>query len=155
MHPNAKLIQTFYGAFQRLDAETMAACYASDIQFSDPVFTDLHGSEVSDMWRMLAGRAKNFSIHFDSVQADDRNGEAHWVATYTFTQTGRMVVNDIRASFEFRDGKIVRHADQFNLWRWARQALGMKGILLGWAPFVQNAIRRQAADRLAVFRNKI
>ena len=36
--------------------------------------------------------------------------------------------------------------------RWARQALGGKGLLLGWAPPVQAAIRRQAARGLAQFR---
>lgn len=54
MHANAALLEKFYSAFQRLDAETMASCYASDIQFSDPVFTNLQGNEAADMWRMLA-----------------------------------------------------------------------------------------------------
>ena len=40
------------------------------------------------------------------------------VATYTFSATGRTVVNRIRARFDFRDGKIVRHVDSFDLWRW-------------------------------------
>ena len=154
MHPNAKLIETFYTAFQHLDAATMVACYESDVVFSDPVFPELRGSQAADMWRMLASRAKNFSLAFDAVRADDKRGEAHWVATYTFSPTGRTVVNDIRAHFEFRDGKIVRHADQFDLWRWARQALGLKGWLLGWAPPVQNAIRAQAAKGLSAFRKQ-
>jgi len=154
MHPNAELIQTFYSAFQRLDAEAMAACYAPDVVFSDPVFLALRGAEAGDMWRMLARRAKDFSVRFDGIRADDQRGEAHWVATYLFTQTGRMVVNDIHASFEFWNGKIVRHTDRFSLWRWARQALGTKGLLLGWTPLVHNAVRKQAANGLALFRQK-
>jgi hypothetical protein len=74
------------------------------------------------------------------------------VATYLFSQTGRTVVNRIDAHFVFGDGKIVEHRDHFDLWRWARQALGGKGLLLGWAAPVQNAIRRQAAKGLAQFR---
>lgn len=151
-HPNAELITRFYQAFQHLDAETMAACYASDVRFSDPVFQDLRGDEAADMWRMLAARAQQFSLTFDAVQADDRQGRARWVATYLFSQTGNTVVNHIEAAFTFREGKIVEHHDHFDLWRWARQALGMKGLLLGWAPVVQNAIRRQAAKGLAQFR---
>ncbi|CAN5274593.1 nuclear transport factor 2 family protein [soil metagenome] len=154
MHPNAKLIENFYTAFQRLDAESMAACYAPDIEFSDPVFPSLHGKEAGDMWRMLTTRAKDFSLTFDSIVANESSGEAHWIATYVFTQSGRTVVNDIRASFAFRDGKIVRHTDRFDLWRWARQALGMKGLLLGWTPLVRNAVRAQAAKGLALFRAK-
>jgi len=51
-----------------------------------------------------------------------------------------------------RNGLIVEHRDSFDLWRWARQALGAKGLLLGWLPPVQAAIRRQAAQGLAAWR---
>ena len=152
MHPNAQLIQRFYQAFQQLDAETMAACYADDVRFSDPAFTNLQGQEAADMWRMLTSRAQNFSLVFDGIEADDNQGKAHWVATYLFSQTGNTVVNDIQARFTFKDGKIVIHTDSFDLWKWSGQALGFKGKLLGWAPFVHKAIRQQAAKGLAQFR---
>lgn len=154
MHANARLIETFYSAFQKLDAETMAQCYAANIKFSDPVFTSLNGQEAGDMWRMLASKAKNFSLVFDGINADDQQGEAHWVATYTFSQTGNTVVNDIRAKFTFKDGKIVSHTDSFDLWKWAGQALGVKGKLLGWTPLLQNAVRQQAAKGLAQYRQQ-
>lgn len=148
---NNALINRFYEAFNRLDAEAMAACYTDDVLFSDPVFGELRGQQASDMWRMLTSRAKDFSLTFDSVRADERSGAAHWVATYLFSQTGNTVVNDIQARFVFRDGKIAEHHDQFDLWRWSRQALGVKGLLLGWTPFVQNAIRAQAQKGLKAF----
>ena len=152
MHPNAQLIQTFYQSFQQLNAEAMAACYADNVRFSDPAFTDLQGQEAADMWRMLTSRAQNFSLVFDGIEADDTQGKAHWVATYLFSQTGNTVVNDIQARFIFKDGKIITHTDSFDLWKWAGQALGFKGKLLGWTPFVQKAIRQQAAKGLAQFR---
>jgi ketosteroid isomerase-like protein len=152
MHPNAQLIHTFYTAFQQLDAQKMAACYASDVHFSDAVFSNLQGQEAGDMWRMLTSRAQNFSLVFDGITANDHEGQAHWVATYLFSQTGNTVVNDIQAHFTFENGKIVTHTDSFNLWKWAGQALGFKGKLLGWTPFVQKAIRQQAAKGLAQFR---
>ncbi|MEK1939045.1 MAG: nuclear transport factor 2 family protein [Pseudomonas sp.] len=151
-HPNAELLTRFYQAFQRQDAEAMAACYAADVHFSDPVFQDLNGSEAADMWRMLTSRAQNFSLDYSNVNADDQQGSAHWVATYLFSGTGRMVVNRIQANFKFRDGKIVEHHDHFDLWKWSAQALGVKGALLGWTPLVQGAIRKQAAKGLAAFR---
>ena len=154
MHPNAKLIEQFYQAFQRLDAETMCACYADDIQFSDPVFTQLQGRQAGDMWRMLTSRAQEFSLVFDSIEANDTEGRAHWVATYLFSQTGRRVVNDIHAQFKFKDGKIVWHRDHFDLWKWSRQAMGWKGYVLGSLPLVQNKIRQQAAKNLSRFAAK-
>ncbi|SIT41183.1 conserved hypothetical protein [Paraburkholderia ribeironis] len=153
-HPNTELIERFYTAFQRRDAETMAACYADDVVFSDPVFGELRGDEARDMWRMLVARAQDFSLTFDGVVADDRTGRAQWVARYLFGQTGRAVLNRIDARFVFRDGRIVEHRDSFDLWLWMRQALGVRGTLLGWSPLVQRAIRAQARRGLAVYRDR-
>ena len=83
--PNAALIQRFYEAFQRSDAEAMAACYAPDVQFSDPVFGVLRGREAADMWRMLLSRATEFSLTFSDIQTVGQTATANWVATYRFT----------------------------------------------------------------------
>lgn len=154
MHANAKLIETFYTSFQKRDAEGMVACYAPDVRFSDPVFQTLEGPRACAMWRMLCARAKELEIEFRDVQADDRAGSAHWEARYLFTATGRKVHNIIDAKFELEGGKIVRHDDTFDLWRWAGMALGAKGKLLGWLPPIQNAIRRKALGGLDEFERK-
>lgn len=150
-HPNAQLIETFYQAFQRRDPEAMVACYAPDIWFSDPAFGDLKGPRAGAMWRMLAERATDLTVEFSGVSADDKAGKAHWEAHYLFSATGRKVHNIIDATFEFRDGKIARHADVFDLWRWSSQALGLKGKLLGWSPIVKNAVQKQANKGLDAY----
>jgi ketosteroid isomerase-like protein len=154
MHPNVLLITRFYDAFGRRDAETMAACYHPDVEFSDPVFPALRGTEASDMWRMLAARATDLKVRFDVKGADDKRGTAHWDADYTFVKTGRKVNNSIDARFEFENGLIRRHTDRFDFWRWSRMALGTSGLLLGWSPLVQNKVRKQAAEGLQAFRAK-
>jgi hypothetical protein len=106
------------------------------------------------MWRMLVSRGKDLRVVASGIGADAQSGRAHWVATYTYSATGRFVENRIDATFAFRDGRIVRHADRFDLYRWARAALGAKGVLLGWLPPVQGAIRKQAAMALAAWRAK-
>jgi ketosteroid isomerase-like protein len=153
-HPNAELIERFYEAFQRRDAEAMGACYADDVVFSDPAFGELRGEEARDMWRMLVQRAQDFSLTYDVVDANERTGSAQWVARYLFSQSGRSVVNRIQAQFVFRDGRIAEHRDTFDLWRWSQQALGLKGVLLGWTPVVQRAIRAQARKGLDAYRAK-
>lgn len=147
---SADVITRFYTAFQALDGEAMAACYSADATFSDPVFTDLRGQQVGDMWRMLCSSAKDFSLTFDSVTDDS----AHWVATYTFTGTGRRVVNDIGASFVFSDGLITAHRDSFDLWKWSRQALGPTGLALGWTPMLHGKVRGQAMAGLRKFQQR-
>ncbi len=151
MHPNAKLIETFYSSFQKLDHAGMIACYHENIQFSDPVFQDLRGEQAGAMWHMLCSRAKDFELTFSNVTANDTTGSAHWEPIYLFSATGRRVHNVIDAEFEFQDGKIIRHRDTFDLWRWSRMALGPMGQILGWTPLVQNKVRKQAAYGLKKF----
>lgn len=148
MHANEALIRRFYEAFQQRDAAAMVACYAPQVRFSDPVFTDLRGENAGAMWKMLCERGQDLRVEFGDVRADDRAGSAHWEAWYTFTGTGRKVHNRIDASFEFDGGRIVRHTDRFDLHRWAGQALGLPGTLLGWTPLLQNRIRAMAARNL-------
>ncbi|HVY61203.1 MAG TPA: nuclear transport factor 2 family protein [Planctomycetota bacterium] len=145
MHPNEELIHRFYAAFQKRDAATMASCYHPDVRFSDPVYTDLRGWRAGAMWRFLCERAASsgLRIEYRDVSADDRAGRAHWDAYYRFG-TGRDVHNSIDAEFEFKDGKIVRHRDRFDFWRWTRMALGPVGVLLGWTPLIQNGVRKKA-----------
>jgi ketosteroid isomerase-like protein len=151
---HARLIRDFYAAFQRRDHEAMAACYAPEAQFRDPVFLDLTGWRIGAMWRMLCERATDLHVRVADVAAEAESGSAHWEARYTFTATGRPVHNVIEASFSFAGGKIQRHIDTFDLYAWARQALGPKGLLLGWAPPVQRAIRAQASRGLDAFAAK-
>lgn len=142
---NSDLIKKFYESFSRGDAEGMVHCYHPDILFQDPAFGELKGDDARNMWRMLVERSKgNLKISVDNVKADDTTGEANWIAEYIFIRTRRKVINKISAQFEFKDGKIIRHTDHFDLWKWAQQALGWKGYLFGWTSFLKNKIRKQA-----------
>lgn len=151
MHPNAELIQRFYKAFQRRDAAAMGACYHADARFSDPVFPALRGNDARAMWAMLCARGKDLRVEFSDVQADDSSGSARWEARYTFGATGRRVHNVIRAEFVFRDGLIAEHLDDFDFLRWARQALGPAGLLLGWTGYLRRKVQAQARRSLDAY----
>ena len=154
MHPHEALIREFYAAFARRDAEAMARCYHADVFFTDPVFPALRGRDAGDMWRMLLSRAKDLEVTLDEASAGDDGGRARWTARYTFTKTGRPVVNHIEAMFAFRDGLIVRHYDSFPFWRWASQALGPVGKLLGWSLPIKWKVRKDAAKALERYSNR-
>ena len=146
---SAELIERFYTAFARRDGDAMAACYAPDATFSDPVFGRLDAAEAGAMWRMLTARAEDLRVELVEHDADAERGTARWTAHYTFPQTGRPVVNEVRARFRFRDGLIVEHADRFGFRGWARQALGPRGAWLGWTPQMRLSVNRQARAGLA------
>jgi ketosteroid isomerase-like protein len=151
MGDNAELIRTFYTSFQRLDWRGMVGCYAEDVFFCDPVFQNLEGEQARGMWEMLCKSAKDFQVSFSEITLDEDYGSCQWTAQYTFSQTGRRVVNHVKAHFKFADGKIVEHQDMFNLWNWSRQALGFTGLLLGATSFMHNKIRRMARKSLDKF----
>lgn len=148
------VIERFYDAFSRRDAEGMRACYHPDVTFSDPVFTELRGDRARAMWSMLCERGKDLRVEASGFEADGEQGRAHWEAWYTFSGTNRKVHNVIDATFAFRDGLIYEHTDVFDLKRWARQALGsLPGALAGGA-WMQKKIRATAAKSLELYISK-
>lgn len=132
----------------------MAACYHPDATFADAVFDLKNGKEIAAMWHYLCESGKDLSVEFSDVRADEHSGRAHWEARYTFSRTGRRIHNVIEARFEFRDGKIIRHSDEFSFWRWARQAFGLTGWLLGHTAFLKNKVRSTARSGLWRFIEK-
>ncbi len=151
MNRNEEIMTRFYSAFQKQDAASMNACYADDIIFNDPAFGILQGESAKAMWVMLSDKAKDFVLEFSNVKCDEEYGTCNWVATYTFSKTGRKVVNKIKAHMRFRDGKIIEHTDEFNFYAWARQALGLPGLLLGWSSLIKKKVRFQALDTLGKY----
>ena len=152
MNTNAQTIEKFYSAFQKLDYNAMNDCYSEDIVFSDPVFGLLRGDEVRAMWEMLCKNAKDFSLTFSDIQSiDEEYYTCKWTATYTFSKTGKKVVNNIKAFMKIKDGKIVAHSDPFRLSTWIGQALGWKGALLGWTGFMKKAVQKNARKSLNNF----
>jgi ketosteroid isomerase-like protein len=151
MATNSELLQTFYEAFSRRDYQTMGQCYHEEAIFNDPAFVNLNAQEVRAMWQMLCERGTDLKLEFSDIQTNENTGKCHWEAYYTFSQTRRKVHNIIDAEFEFKEGKIWRHTDKFNFYRWAKQALGMTGWLLGWTSFLQTKVQETARKSLDKF----
>ena len=146
---NRALIERFYRAFQQRDGAAMTNLYHAQATFDDPAFS-LRGEQIGKMWRMLCSRGADLRIEFANVQADDAGGSVDWQAWYTFSASGRPVHNIIHARLRFADDLIIEHIDDFDFWRWSRQALGPAGLLLGWSSVLKRKVRNQA--RLALDR---
>lgn len=154
MNANEQIMHRFYTAFQKLDYKTMQESYHPDAVFNDPAFGLLNAEEVKAMWEMLCKRAKDFSLEFSNIVSEDEYGTCNWAARYTFTLTGRKVVNNIKAYMKFADEKIIEHSDAFSLHKWASQALGWKAWLLGWTGFFQKKIQAKSRKRLRDYMSK-
>ncbi|MBC7904572.1 MAG: nuclear transport factor 2 family protein [Gemmatimonadaceae bacterium] len=155
MHSNEALIRRFYAAFQKLDYKTMNDCYSEGAIFNDPVFGILQNGEPMYMWEMLCRNAKDFNLTYSDIELlDEEYATCNWIASYTFSKTGRKVVNHVKAHMRIEDGKITEHSDKFDLWKWSRQALGLPGLLLGWSNFIHSKVRNSAAKSLSEFISK-
>ena len=155
MSDTRALVERFYAAMARRDAESMAACYSDDAVFTDPVFGELRNGAVRDMWRMLLGRSSGdmtIEVTYLGSAGDGTTQQVLARISYTFSRTGNRVVNEIATWMKFRDGRIVQQVDDFDFFAWARQAFGATGWLAGWMPWFRRKVQREAAAGLARYR---
>jgi hypothetical protein len=153
-HPNRLLLVAFYEAFSKRDFDTMNKIYNPEhAVFYDPVFQHLNARDVRKMWKMLCLRGKDLTIKYQVISADDETGKAHWDAYYTFSGTGKKVINQVNSAFVFKDGLVVNHKDEFDLYGWCKQAFGLIGWLLGWTTWFKSKIRQRAKSSLDQFRD--
>lgn len=148
-----KVIETFYTALNNSDGPTMASCYHDAVVFEDPAFGTLKGERAKAMWLMLCAsqNGNGFKVEFSNIKTNENTGSAHWEAFYVFSKTGRKVHNKVDAKFEFKDGLIIKHTDTFDLHRWAKQAMGIKGIFFGGMQFFKNKLQSQTNALLDKF----
>ena len=142
----------FYKSFANRDIDGMLSCYSTNVTFEDPAFGKLNGDKAHNMWRMLLKQGdSNLKItHSTPIFKNDKI-ITNWEAHYTFSKTGRKVHNVIKANMTIKDGEIIDHKDEFDIWRWSRMALGIAGLLLGFTPIIKNKIRSQALKALDKF----
>lgn len=138
----------FYDALARRDGAAMAALYAPHATFEDPVFR-LRGADIGRMWIGLTRRAKDFGISYTVAQVGEGRGTVEWTARYLFAGR-RPVVNVIVSDIELEAGRIVRQVDRFDFSRWAAQALGVPGRLLGRFAWFQRSVSRRAMRQLGL-----
>jgi len=151
---NEALIKKFYDAFVAGNSKEMVACYHDDVTFTDPAFGTIQGDKAKAMWHMLIERGKGANkVTYSNVTATEEKGSSQWIAKYPYGDKKRPVVNHVEASFTFKDGKIYTHQDDFNLYKWSKQALGVPGFLLGWTGFMRGKIQQQTNALLTKYMN--
>ncbi|MEO6097048.1 MAG: nuclear transport factor 2 family protein [Fibrobacteria bacterium] len=144
------LLETYYACLGNRDFRGMAACHHPDIKFKDPIF-NLGGKSVAAMWHMLCESGQDMKVEASGIRAENGRGRARWVAVYTFSATGRKVVNVIDSSFRFQVGKIIEERDEFDFWKWSRQAMGLTGWIFGWMPRLLQTVQAKANGNLERF----
>ncbi len=107
------------------------------------------------MWEMLLSKKDSkASINYEILEVDDKRAKVFWKAEYKYGLKRRAVVNKVTANFIFKDGMILKHIDDFNLWVWSRQALGTSGYLLGWSSYMRHQIQKKTEGLLSSYIDK-
>ena len=128
----------------------MAASYSDHGSFCDPAFGELDVIKVRKMWQMLCARGRDLKVDFQIHDHSPDSATVLWQAEYTFSQTKRKVRNSVLTNMTVKDGKIIRHVDQFDFFKWAQQAFGLPMAMVILLPPVKKALMvkfRQALDR--------
>jgi ketosteroid isomerase-like protein len=144
-----EILQEFYSSFANGDSEGMTVFYTDETVFSDPAFGTLKGNRARAMWQMLLERSGgDLKVYPEILEAEEASGKVYWRAEYHFGPEERHVINHVNSSLTIKEGKILRHADDFSFWQWSRQALGLPGLLLGWTPFLRNKVQQRTNKML-------
>ncbi|MCA1582574.1 MAG: nuclear transport factor 2 family protein [Acidobacteria bacterium] len=142
------VLTAFFDALARRDGEAVAAFYAPGARFEDEIFK-LEGADVGKMWAALLRGSKTLEVSYTIARAGAGSGTVEWTARYVYPGGGP-VVNVILSELELAEGKILRQTDRFDFPRWAAQALGPAGRLLGGFAWFRRAVSRKAAARFGV-----
>jgi ketosteroid isomerase-like protein len=142
------IINSFYSAFNQRNTTQMLAHYSPNIVFNDPVFGLLKGHQVHQMWEGLCKRATNLTITVNTIEdLGDNYTKTQWTATYLYGGK-RPVTNVITAYMKFEGDKIIEHSDAFSFHKWAAQAFGFTGWLLGGTSFFRKKVSNTAKKML-------
>jgi len=154
---NTELIEAFFTAFAKGNAEEMITCYHKDVTFQDPAFGTLKGDRAKQMWQMLLSQKSAAPVvsFSDVISLGDNMVGAKWRAKYFYGPKKRKVINHVKAVFTIKDVKIHKHTDSFNLWKWSRQAIGPVGLAIGWTPMMKAKIQSIANGKLDSYINKV
>lgn len=147
-----QLLLVFFNAFKNKDVDKMVSCYHPDIMYTDPAFGVLYGADVKTMWQMLCKNAKDLDLDYWNIHKHRNGAGASYEAWYTFKKTGRAVYNVVDSTFEFAEGKIIKQRDDYDVHHWARQALGLPGVILGGTGFFKKRLQGETADLLKEFK---
>ncbi len=146
-----ELIETFYSALNNHDVDTMISCYHEDVVFKDPIFGELKGDKAKKVWYWLCENGEDLRAKFSDIKINNQKGAVYWEARYTFGDRKRPVLNRVNSTFEFEDGKIIKHIDNFSLHRWASQAMGWKGKVVGGTSYFRKKLQHRSNRLLDKF----
>jgi ketosteroid isomerase-like protein len=147
MDANAGRLNELFSALNAHDHAAIARCYHEDAVFRDIAFHLCGRKRIHAMWHLIC--ETDIRTEVKEISADEVRGRALVVDTYTFSDTGRVVRNEIVGHFSFEDGLILDHRDECDPLAWARQAFGgVKGEIIGRVALLRRIAARKKISKV-------
>jgi len=143
--PHSLLLVKYLQAIKEQDLKTISSCFHEEAEFYEPAYGKLTGPKIAAWWTFFFAQAKEFHSEFDSLKVNGDKATVHSEHWYYWNATGAGVHNLVESEFDFKDGKIFRQIDNYNLNAWAFQALESK--FMGWT----NKSREAEQERFEEF----
>ena len=123
----ASVAATYFEAFSRGDAATMAKQYAPNATFDDPIYSLRGQADIGHMWTSLLKTGKNLKLSSKVLESNGDQVKVAWTADYTLF--GRKVHNESVTTMQVKDGKITSQKDDWSWSKWAKQAFPLGGLV--------------------------
>jgi ketosteroid isomerase-like protein len=140
------LVEQLFLALREGETDALLSRYAEHVRIEHPLLGVLDRDEFAAALRSFARRSPGHSLTYAIEDAEGDRVEASWRLNHLFHETGRLVAISGASVFVLAAGRIVRQTDRFDRRDWARQALGLTGLVLsflpGWRAFLRRELRR-------------
>lgn len=116
----AAITRRLQRALRSGDLDSIARCYDANAEYSDPVLGGLGAGSARRAWSLILPLLRDPCWHFSVVDVGLCSSRSRSRLEFLFAPTARPVVLDISTVLCIRDGRIVRHDDEFSLSDWAK-----------------------------------
>ncbi|KAG8804898.1 hypothetical protein FRC17_005845 [Serendipita sp. 399] len=153
-----QLVERYLAAYKAYDLAAMDACTDPEFTFSDPAFPSLNSKQAKGMFSMFVNNREKNKMELEYKDIKKGLNDLTYTATYTvrYIFNGRPVTNviDTTLTISPQSNLLLSQVDTFPFHAWARQALGLPGLLLGWTGFLQSQVQNNAAQTLEKYMKK-
>ncbi|KAG8793616.1 hypothetical protein FRC16_010881 [Serendipita sp. 398] len=153
-----QLVEKYLAAYKAYDLAAMDACTDPEFTFSDPAFPSLNSKQAKGMFSMFVNNREKNKMELEYKDIKKGINDLTYTATYTvrYIFTGRPVTNVIQSTFTISptSNLLLSQVDAFPFYTWAKQALGLPGLLLGWTGYLQSQVQHNAGQSLEKYMKK-
>jgi hypothetical protein len=129
-----KCISKLFTAIETGDTYSIMECYHDFSTIYDPIVGTIYGEVAPYYPSLLATSFLSARIEVTKLVTEKLSGFAEVKIQLTRRESNKVITCRGRLEFEFKDGKICRQVNEYNVWHLMREIDGKPGSLFGMLP---------------------